>query len=290
MSGYLRSARSWRHGWCAVLVAVIAACAVSVSGSAQAPAPVSSIRMHVIDMGGRPPGPRESTYPAWLVVHPKGTLLFEAGALPDAYVNTDRNREELRDALRTIVTPQPLKTKLKELGYTPDRITFFAMSHYHDDHTGNANDFANGSTAWLVQRRERDAMFAEKPPDIGDIRTTNALRDYAKTIVIENKDHDVFGDGSVMLIYTPGHTPGHQSLFVRLPKTGLVIVTGDLYASSAQRVPPYDQMPAFNTSKEETIASRVKLEELAKKTNGNIWVHHDVPTIKGLKKSPEYYE
>lgn len=288
MSEHLKRTRLRRRTLWACAAAALVAAQFAVSGNAQSPAPVSSIRMYVIDLGGRPPGPRESVYPAYLVVHPKGTLLFEAGALPDAYVNTDRPREELRDALRTIVTPQPLRAKLKELGYTPDRITFLALSHYHDDHTGNANDFASMST-WLVQRRERDAMFAEKPPDISDIRTTNALKN-AKTTIIENRDHDVFGDGSVMLIYTPGHTPGHQSLLVRLPKTGPVIVTGDLYASTAQRVPPYDQMPAFNTSKEETIASRIKLEELAKKANGTIWVHHDVPTIKGLKKSPQYYE
>jgi glyoxylase-like metal-dependent hydrolase (beta-lactamase superfamily II) len=132
-------------------------------------------------------------------------------------------------------------------------------------------------------------MFAEPPPPVGDIRTTNALKN-AKTVIIENKDYDVFGDGSVMLLYTPGHTPGHQSMFLKLPKTGPVILTGDLYASADQRKPPYDQMNPLNTSKEETIASRTRLEEYAKTAGATVWVHHDVPTIKALKKSPEYYE
>jgi len=123
------------------------------------------------------------------------------------------------------------------LGYAPAQITFFALSHYHDDHTGNSNDFA-GST-WLVQRRGRDAMFSEPPPAIADPRTYGALKN-AKTVIIENTDYDVFGDGSAVLKYSPGHTPGSQMLFLKLAKTGPVLLTGDTYSSTDQRKPPYD--------------------------------------------------
>lgn len=288
MPEYLNGVRSRPRRLWGSLLAVVAVSVFALSGEAQTPPKASSVRLYVIDMGGRPPGPRESVYPAYLVVHPKGTLLWEAGALPDAYVGTDRPREELRDALRTIVTPQPLRTKLAELGYTPARITYLALSHYHDDHTGNANDFV-GST-WLVQKAEYDAMFAEKPPPIADIRTYSALKN-SKKVIIENRDHDVFGDGSVMIKFTPGHTPGSQVLFVRLAKTGPVLLTGDTYSSNAQRVPPYDSgIPEFNTSKEQTVASRQAIEAFAKQTGATVWVHHDVPSSKALKKSPEYYE
>lgn len=258
------------------------------AASAQQAAPVSSVRLYVIDLGGRPPGPRESVYPAYLIVHPKGTLLWEAGSLPEAYVGTDRSREDLRDALRTIVQQKTLRSQLAEIGYTPKQITYFALSHYHDDHTGTANDWA-GST-WLVQRAERDAMFADPPPAIGDIRTTGALKN-AKTIIIENRDHDVFGDGSVVLKFTPGHTPGSQILFVKLAKTGPVLLTGDTYSLVAQRVAPYDAgVVATSPAKEQQIASRTAMEAFAKQTGATMWVHHDVPSSKALKKSPQYYE
>jgi len=291
----LKKARRHRRALSTCAATLFVASLLAVPGGAQRaggaqPPKVSTVRLYVIDLGGRPAGPRESVYPAYFVVHPSGrTLLFEAGALPDAYVGTDRNREELRDALRTIVTPAPLKTKLAELGYTPAQITFFALSHYHDDHTGNSNDFA-GST-WLVQRRERDAMFSEPPPAIADPRTYGALKN-AKTVIIENTDYDVFGDGSAVLKYSPGHTPGSQMLFLKLAKTGPVLLTGDTYSSTDQRKPPYDSGigAANNTSKDEVIASRTKMEEFAKQTGAAMWIHHDVASSHALKKSPEFYE
>ena len=270
-----------------MLLFVVASASTGAAQQAQPPK-VSSLRLYVMDLGGRPPGPRESDYPAYLIVHPSGrTLLWEAGALPDAYVGTDRPRTDLRDALQTIVTPKPLKTKLAEIGYTPAQVTFFALSHYHDDHTGNANDFA-GST-WLVQKAERDAMFADPPPAIADPRTYGALKN-SKTVIIENKDYDVFGDGTAVLKFTPGHTPGGQALFVKLAKTGPIVLSGDLYHSTSEHVAPFDNVPALDTNKELTVPSRLALEAFMKQTGAQLWIHHDVPTFKTWKKSPEYYE
>ena len=285
MSEHLKGSLSRRALWGCLLALFVVSVFAHVAW-AQKARPVTSLRMYVIELGGRPPGPRESTYPAYLIVHPKGSLLWEAGALPDAYVGTNRPREELRDALRTIVTPKPLKEKLAEIGYSPAQITYFALSHYHDDHTGNANDFA-GST-WLVQKAERDAMFAEKPPAIGDIRTYSALKN-SKTVIIENKDYDVFGDGTTVIKFTPGHTPGHQSLFLKLAKFGPVLLSGDLYHSTTEHVPPFDTGTGID-NKEQTLASRMALESFLKQTGAQLWIHHDVPTIRALKKSPEYYE
>jgi glyoxylase-like metal-dependent hydrolase (beta-lactamase superfamily II) len=267
---------------------VIVGWALQTHVAAQQPPKVSTLRLYVIDQGGRPPGPRESCYPAYLIVHPSGrTLLWETGALPDAYIGTGRSTDDLRDALRTIVAPKPLKAKLAEIGYTPAQITFLALSHFHDDHTGNANDYA-GST-WLVQKADRDAMFAEKPPDIADPRTYSALKN-SKTVVIENKDYDVFGDGTAVLEFTPGHTPGAQALYLKLAKTGGVILSGDMYHGTSEHVAPFTNVPAIDFNKEQTIASRLKIEEFMKQSGAQLWIHHDVPTFKMLKKSPEFYE
>jgi len=122
----------------------------------------------------------------------------------------------------TISSPKPLLPQLAAFGYRPENITYIAFSHYHFDHTANANAFA-GST-WLVHAAERDAMFAASNKDQS---AYNRLRN-SKTVILPNSDYDVFGDGTVVIKYAPGHTPGHQVLALKLPKTGPVLIAGDL--------------------------------------------------------------
>src|SRR5712692_12031456 len=108
MSKSFCNRRVSRRPSCLFVVGLFVVCLLGTYVAAQQPAKVSTLRLYVIDQGRRPPGPRESVYPAYLIVHPSGrTLLWETGALPDAYIGTDRPREELRDALRTIVAPKP---------------------------------------------------------------------------------------------------------------------------------------------------------------------------------------
>ena len=107
----------------------------------------------------------------------------------------------------------------------------------------------------------------------------------SKTIVIDG-DYDVFGDKSVTLISTPGHTPGHQCLLVRLPKTGPVLLSGDLYHFPGER-----EFHTFPTgSNADYVASRAKVEALLKSTGAQLWIQHDMISNHKLKKSPQYYE
>ena len=94
----------------------------------------------------------------------------------------------------------------------------------------------------------------------------------SKTIVA-NGDHDVFGDGSVVLLSTPGHSPGHQSLFVKRAKTGPIVVSGDRYRYPAERT--FNKLPKADKA-EQTTASRVKLEAYLKKTSAQLWIQHDL--------------
>ena len=133
----------------------------------------------------------------------------------------------------------------------PRTLPILALSHYHYDHTANTNEFA--SATWLVRQVERDAMFAEKPPDLVQRATFDALRN-SKTVIIKTDDYDVFGDGSVVIKWAPGHTPGHQVLFVKLAKTGPVLLSGDLYhypeERTLDRVPTFDVDPASDAPDE----------------------------------------
>src|SRR4029079_4689226 len=151
--------------------------------------------------------------PCYLVVHPKGTLMWEVGVIPDAAFKAAGAPGTQAPSPVT----KPLLPQLAAIGYTPGDITYLALSHYHSDHTANANAFA-GAT-WLVQQAERDFMVADKPAGIGKPEHYSALKN-SRTIVLKNEDHDVFGDGTVVLKTTPGHTPGHQALFVKLATPG----------------------------------------------------------------------
>jgi glyoxylase-like metal-dependent hydrolase (beta-lactamase superfamily II) len=170
-------------------------------------------------------------------------------------------------------------------GYSPSDVDFFALSHYHSDHTANANDFA-GAT-WIVQKAERDAMLADKPQGIIQPKSYSALRN-AKTKILNDEDFDVFGDGAVVVKSAPGHTPGHQVVFVRLAKTGPVVLAGDLYHYPEERTT--GRIPTFEFNAEQSRAARVKIEAFVKQIGAELWIEHDIATHAKLPKSPKFVE
>jgi N-acyl homoserine lactone hydrolase len=218
--------------------------------------------------------------PCYLVVNPKGTLMWDVGAIPDTAFKGDGKpvTQSYFTATRT------LKSQLAQIGYEPSDITYLAMSHYHADHTANANEFA--SSTWLVRKVERDAMFAPKPGAIIDPSGFSKLKD-SKTILIDKDEYDVFGDGKVIIKYAPGHTPGHQVLIVKLAKTGTVVVAGDLYHFEEERFT--NHVPTFEYNKQESLASRAMIEAYIGKTGAQLWIEHDFLANAKLKKSPRYY-
>jgi N-acyl homoserine lactone hydrolase len=226
----------------------------------------------------------------FLVTHPKGTLIWDAGAVPDSSWKptgaASTQHVVLPDSQqREIILTKSLTGQLAELGYSPPGITYLALSHYHYDHTANANQFA--AATWLVRQEERDAMFAEKPPGTTQPSTYAALRN-SKTLIIKTDDHDVFGDGTVIIKSAPGHTPGHQVLYVKLPKTGPVLISGDLYHYPEERA--LDRVPTFEFNPAQTRATRVAIDAFLKKTGAQLWIQHDFIANAKLKKSPHYYE
>jgi len=218
---------------------------------------------------------------SYLIVHPSGTLQFDSGGIPDSQFKGDGAlvTEGVQSAQK------PLLPQLAAAGYKPTDITYFALSHYHSDHTGNANAFA-GAT-WITQKAERDFMFSEKPEGIIQPATYSALKGSIMRI-LNNEDLDVFGDGTVRLISAPGHTPGHQVLLVRLPKRGPVLLAGDLYHYPEERARGI--LPTFEFNAEQSKAARAKVEALIKETGAELWIEHDMATHAKLPKSPAYVE
>ena len=219
----------------------------------------------------------------FLIAHPDGALVFDTG-LGDKLVGRPPYLTK-RGATTSQVVLKTLSSQMAEIGYAPERIKYLVLSHMHFDHVGNANDFAGPATTWLVQKVERDAMFGETVAPQSINADYAALRN-AKTQLLSG-DHDVFGDGTVVIKSTPGHTVGHQVLFVKLPKTGSVVLTGDLYHYPAERT--LNRMPDREKTAG-TVESRAKVESLVRETGAQLWIGHDITGFAKLKKSPEYYD
>ena len=227
---------------------------------------------------------REVTFvtPCYLIVHPQGSLIWDVGQVPDQDIPDD-GTEVVRQGL--LKAKHRLAPQLAALGYQPKDITFVAMSHYHADHTANANLFA-GST-WIVQQAEYDAMFSDAKLEIRSPETYGELKG-AKRITLNNEDHDVFGDGTVIIKTAPGHTPGHQMLFVKLARFGPLLLAGDLYHLPEERT--LDRVPSFDFDAAMTRQTRRKVDEFLHQTGATMWIQHDPPTYARLKKSPHYYD
>ena len=217
--------------------------------------------------------------PCYLIEHPAGTLLWDAG-LSDSLAEGSPHTQE-NGTVTTVTTT--LAAQLEELGFTPADLDYLALSHLHYDHAGNANMFA-GST-WLVQRPEHEAAFGDAQGFFD--RSLYADLGTAETVILGG-DHDVFGDGSVVIKSAPGHTPGHQVLFVKLTDPGPVVLSGDLYHFPENRT--LKRVPTFNYDEAQTLESMDLVEDFLIDTGAKLWIEHDSAANARLRKSPAFYE
>jgi len=257
-------------------------------------APPRSLRLYVLD-GGTLDIPDTSPYgfkkeelgnykmsvASFLVAHPKGTLMWDTGAVPDSNFKPGGGPA----TMRYCTSWKPLTAQLAEIGYVPGDITYLALSHFHWDHVGNSNLFA-GST-WLTPQAERDIMFMEPFSPRTEPANYSKLKN-AKTVILTKPEYDVFGDGLVIIKAAPGHSPGHQVLFLKLAKTGPVVLSGDLYHYPEER--KLNKIPTTEFNKEQTVASRAEVEAFLNKTGAQLWIQHDLTANAKLKKAPQYYE
>ena len=227
---------------------------------------------------------------AYLIVHPKGVLLWDAGAISDEERTSRASGSELRvtraDGQERVVTLGPaLEEQLRAIGYSRSDVTNLALSHYHWDHTANANAFAHAT--WLVRQVERDAMFATEPRGASRPATYSALQK-SRAVIITAEEHDVFGDGTVIIKHAPGHSEGHQVLYLKLAHTGGIVLSGDLYHYPEERA--LGRLPTFEVSEEQTASARRELDAFLARTNAQLWIQHDLVGHHALRKAPEYYE
>jgi len=217
---------------------------------------------------------KQFTNSAYLIRHDKGDLIWDTG-LPDALAALPEGNDTEAFLMKM---PKTLSGQLAEIGVSPKEVEYIALSHLHGDHTGNVNLFTNATV--LLQEEEYAGLFEGEavPASVDSLKNNKSIK--------LTGDHDVFGDGSVVIKRAPGHTLGHQVLFLDLEETGPVVLSGDLYHFSKNR--EVRGVPAFNADKDQTLASMDAIEAFIKEKNAELWIQHDFAQNQGLKTSPEF--
>ena len=207
----------------------------------------------------------------YLIRHGAQWLLWDTG-YADAIVD-----KPVTSAVGQASRSKTLAAQLTEIGVNPSDIQWVAVSHTHPDHVGNVDLFP-GATL-LIQKAELDWAFApeKKAPFLRE-RPVRAVEG----------DLDVFGDGSVTLLSTPGHTPGHQSLLVRLPQTGSIVLSGDMthFRDNWEE----RRVPSVNFNADQTKASMQRIAQILTDKHAELWINHDDPQSHSQKHSPAFYE
>ena len=261
---------------------------------ARAASVVANVRLYAIDCGrirvsdmgafadtGELDGkPASVVASCFLIRHPKGTLLWDTG-LSDKLAE---NRGGVENGIFKLSVTKGLIDQLKTIGITPREVTYLAFSHLHFDHTGNANAF--DASTWILNKDEI-AWAEATPTPLGVDPESFAAGRTAKTQMIDG-DYDVFGDGSVRILKTPGHTPGHGVLEIKLRKSGVVILSGDLYHSRANR--RFRRVPRINVGRADTLASIDRIEAIVRNTKARFVVQHDVNDFASLPRFPAFLE
>ena len=216
----------------------------------------------------------------FLIRHPNGDLLWDSG-IGDQYASDPAGVQlpNYRAIVRRTVTSQ-----LRELGLGFEDVDFFAFSHGHADHLGNADKL--GNVQWIVNSKELAWLESTPPPP----RTQPALlgaRKPQKTLLITS-DHDVFGDGTVRILAAPGHTPGHQVLLVTLKTQGAVLLSGDLYHTHENR--KARRMPIFNVSRADTLAAMDRIEQIMRNRHAKLIIQHSTEDFDSLPQVPRFMD
>jgi len=284
------------------LVALLFAAGTMLAAQAPKAAPPKAMRLYVLDCGilnisregveryhvtTAEVGETRMPVPCFLVAHPKGTLMWDVGVIPDDDVEkaaASGARYDVNSTAAAVVT-RTLRGQLAAIGYRPADITYVAISHAHKDHTANLNQFATAT--WLTPPAEREFMWRPKNERVEP--RFFSLLEKSKWIPLDKDEYDVFGDGKAIIKAAPGHTPGHQVLVLNLASLGTLMIAGDLYHYPAERgfrrAPPDNE---FNVA--QSAASRATIEQYLSATKASILIEHEWAAMAKLKKSPEFYE
>lgn len=220
---------------------------------------------------------RRLTNSCYLIRHGADLLLWDAG-LPLSLRGKAIDGQPISPSLSVDIPAQ-----LARIGIRPDEIGKLALSHYHFDHVGQAATFPKATL--LIGAKDWSALHDRAAPMGSEPKLlAHWLAGGGKVDPVVG-DRDIFGDGSVVMLSVPGHTPGSAALLIRLPKTGPVILSGDVVHLEAQW--SLSAVPSWNTERADSLASMDRLQKLAANTGARIIVQHDPADIGKLARFAE---
>ena len=223
-------------------------------------------------------GPMRLPVPAYLIRHPKGNVVFDAGMHPELQHAKERLGATKRLFEIDYGAGEEIGARLESVDVAPDRVDFLVNSHLHFDHAGGNEALPNARL--VLQRAEWDA--AHTPELIAANGYNPADFEHGHELVLVDGEHDLFGDGSVVCIPTHGHTPGHQSLRVRLPG-GDVVLCGD--ACYFRRTLEELALPAILHDRETMLGSLERLRGL-ERAGARIFYGHDAAFWSSVPQAP----
>ena len=223
----------------------------------------------------------------WLIKHGSDWLLWDTG-VPESSLGDPLGWSTL-PKLIVYYLDKSLTDQLAEIGLKPSEIGLVAISHTHGDHIGNVDLFPNSTV--LMQRAEYSWIHSRNGPNDNVnklMALARKLLGTPKHLQLIDGDTDVFGDGSVTLVSTPGHTPGHQSLLVHLRHSGFIMLSGDvvhLKENFEENI-----VPSLNTNKAESIASMERVRRLIATYKATFFINHDKSQTDTLRLLPLFYD
>ena len=220
----------------------------------------------------------------YYIEHPKkGGLIWDTG-FNDSLADAVEPQVVFGGAIEATM-PSKLSTQLQHANIDPSKISYMAISHLHFDHTGNMPLFSQAQ--WLIQKPEWALAFSEQAAAASFNPDNYSHINKSRTKLLKGH-YDVFDDGSVIILSAPGHTVGHQMLYVKLKNTGPVLLSGDLYHFMENR--ENYGIPVFNDSKKDTVSSFAFIDKLVDKTGAKLWIQHDADQFADIKLSPFIYD
>jgi len=265
-----------------ILFAVVlcATVVVGLPGMAQAPAEVTLARIDC-GTGATPTDVNQRfsdtfaykdlkltfTFSCYLIKHGSDYMVWDTGFTPGTNPNAPK---------------VGIVDRLKEVQVTPDQVKYVGISHFHADHTGQLAPFTNATL--LFGKGDWDQVTSPTPMQGANAAGFKSWIDEKRKVEPLTGDKDVFGDGSVIVLRTPGHTPGHSSLLVRLKDMGPVLLTGDAVHFREN----YDSngVPIFNFDRGQTVASIERMKQIAANLKATVVIQHDMRDIGKLPAFP----
>lgn len=233
-------------------------------GTPQAPTPVNQRFSDTYAYGDLK---LQFVYSCYLIKHDGDYLLWDTG-----HAMTAPN-----------VAPKvSIVDQLAKLNVTPEQIKYVGISHYHFDHTGQVASFPKSTV--LIGAKDWEAITAPKPANGVNFKPFETWIKGEGKVDPLALDKDVFEDGTVIVLRTPGHTPGHQALLVKLPQSGSYILVGDAMHFREN----YDAfgVPAFNHDRAQSVASMERIKKISENLKAKIIIQHDARDVEKLPAFP----